>query len=234
MTNRRKAHTGGKYPPFYVRKELKRMKYYPTLNAIIQSEPHFLIGGTTGSGKSVLIDTVVRSLSAAVPVNLCLLDPKRVEFMELAKMRNVYRHETTADGINAALYEACGIMENRYKHMMRHGQKQSDKPPIYIVVDEIADLMLTTPKETTPLLQRLAQIGRAANIHLILATQVIRADILPLKITSNVSGRIALRCRNALESRQIIGTAGAELLPRYGQALVSTADGLKRIEVPMY
>ena len=89
-------------------------------------------------------------------------------------------------------------------------------------------------KEVVSLLQHIAQIGRASNVRLWTATQVIRAEILPLKISSNVSGRVALRCRNALESRQILGEAGAEYLPRYGEALVYTCDGLQHIKVPMY
>ena len=211
------------------------MIYYPELNKIILSEPHFLIGGTPGSGKSVFLNTAVRSMTAAVPCNVFLLDPKRVEFSDLARLSACARHETTTDGIYSALLEASGIMERRYREMERRGQKFTDRAPLFVVIDEVADLMLSPRKrEIADLLQHIAQLGRAANIRMLIASQVIRADILSLKITSNINGRVALRCRNALESRLILGEPGAEFLPRYGEALIFTCDGLQKIKVPMY
>ena len=105
---------------------------------------------------------------------------------------------------------------------------------VYIIVDEIADLMTTCKKQVLPMLQRIAQLGRACRFKLICATQCPSREILPAKLIVNFTGRVALRCLNAIESRQILNTKGAESLPRYGTGIFLDCSGIyHNIDIPM-
>ena len=104
---------------------------------------------------------------------------------------------------------------------------------LYIIIDELADLMTTDRRHVQPLLQRLAQIGRAANVHIIAATQCPLAAVIPTPIKVNFDARVALRTRSAQDSRNILGVKGCELLPRYGQGYYMTPDGLALYNIPM-
>ena len=132
----------------------------------------------------------------------------------------------------SALKYAMTITERRYTKMQAARQRKYTGGDVYVIVDEFADLMTTQAHEVVPLIQRLAQIGRAAKVHLIIATQTPIAEILPTKIKCNFDARVALRTRSAQDSRNILGIAGCELLPRYGQCYYMTPEGTKRWNVP--
>lgn len=206
---------------------------YPKLNNFIFSEPHILIGGTTGSGKSNLLQWILLSLTGTEKVNrYILIDIKRVE---LSQWKSVPGVQTVTDSHNAAavLRGLCEYIENEYKRMERNGERESRKPYTVVIIDEVADLMLSDDRKSIEkYLQRIAQIGRACRVKLILATQILRHDIITLKISSNISGRVALRCKNALESRQIIGQAAAETLPIYGEGYFLNSKGLQHEVIP--
>ena len=115
--------------------------------------------------------------------------------------------------------------------MQRARQKLTSEPPIYIIIDEFADLMTTQRKTVLPTLCRIAQLGRAAKIHLILATQRPTRDIVNGQIKVNIDCRVALRCPTAQDSRNIIGVKGAEMLPKIGYGLYLTPDTMQPIPV---
>ena len=117
--------------------------------------------------------------------------------------------------------------------MQHKRQKQSDRAHVYIIIDEFADLMTTQKKQTLPHLIRIAQLGRAANIHLIIATQRPTKDIINGQIKVNIDCRVALRCPTAQDSRNIINVKGAETLPRYGYGYYLTSYGCDLITIPM-
>ena len=104
---------------------------------------------------------------------------------------------------------------------------------VYVIIDELADLMTTNRRQVQPLLQRLCQIGRAANVHVIAATQCPLSSVIPTPIKVNFDARVALRTRSAQDSRNILGVKGCELLPRYGQGYYMTPDGLTLYNIPM-
>ena len=110
-------------------------------------------------------------------------------------------------------------MERRYFDMERRGLTLFDGPRIWLIIDELADLLTVSRPAVLPRLQRIAQLGRAAKITLIAATQAPARKILPAELVLNIPQRIALHCDTAIESRQIIGAPGAELLPRCGYCL---------------
>ena len=116
--------------------------------------------------------------------------------------------------------------------MQRKRIKKSNAAHVYIVVDEFADLMTTQKRQTMPNIIRLAQLGRAANVHLILATQRPTKDIVNGQIKVNMDSRVGLRCPTAQDSRNIINIKGAETLPRYGYGYYLTPNGCDLISIP--
>jgi len=208
----------------------------PRLYLDILQQPHTLIAGVTGSGKSVVINGLIYS-SFFTPESggLLLIDPKRVELYKYRHLKNVYQYSSEPREIENAINTAVRLMEKRYRTMQRKNQVKTDEPPLYIFVDEFADLMTTQKRAVLAPLCRLAQLGRAAGVHLILATQRPTRDIIPGQIKVNVDCRLALRCPTAQDSRNIINRSGAELLPRYGYGYYLTPDTMQPVpvEIPM-
>ena len=192
------------------------------------AQPHLLIAGSTGSGKSVLINSLIFTALYKPPTvaAFILIDPKRVELHDFAGLPHCIRYASEPDEIAATLGEAVALMEERYKRMQAARQKQTTERDIYIIIDEFADLMTTQKRQTLAPLQRLAQLGRAAGLHLIAATQRPTRDIINGQIKVNLDSRLALRCPTAQDSRNIINTKGAETLPRYGFGYYLTPDTL--------
>lgn len=170
---------------------------------------HLLIAGMTGSGKSVLLNQLV-SLTTG---QLYLIDLKKVELIDWYNEATWYADEAK-DAIHLLEY-VLELIERRYKLMQKRGQKVTTQEPVWICIDELADLMVTCRKQVEPLLVRIGQIGRAAGVHLIMCTQQPSAKIIPTSIKLNCE-RVGLRCMTATQSRQIIEAPGCEELPRYG------------------
>lgn len=214
--------------------EVPSMGYYPYFAELLESN-HILIGGKTGSGKSVLLNDFLYTLLAHSPVKsqFLLIDPKRVELCWYRDLEHCLGYANTTDGAVDLLNKAIGIIESRYKQMEKKHLRLWDGGSVYVVIDELADLMTTSKKVVLPLLQRIAQVGRASKVFLVACTQSPSRLTIPAALTLNFTCRMALQCFSAIESRQIIGENGAELLPRYGQCLVRDNDGLKKISVPL-
>ncbi len=199
----------------------------------LASAPHLLVGGTTGSGKSIVLHALICSLISrhgSRSLKLCLIDPKRTELSEYAGLPHLYGESPVQDVALAAdtLHEVASEMDRREAELANRGFKQlaewraasSDAPPyLVVVVEELADLMLQHPEAESPLI-RLAQKGRASGIHLVLATQ--RPDGVTFSglLRSNVPSRIALTVQKSTESRIIIDESGAELLLGQGDMLL--------------
>lgn len=199
----------------------------------LASAPHLLVGGTTGSGKSVCLHALICSLLSrhdSSSLQLCLIDPKRTELSEYAGVPHLHGQAPVQDVALAAdtLHEIANEMDRREFALAERGFKQlaewraasSDAPPyLVVVVEELADLLLQHPEAESPLI-RLAQKGRASGIHLVLATQ--RPDGVTFSglLRSNVPSRVALTVQKSSESRIIIDESGAELLLGQGDMLV--------------
>lgn len=181
-------------------------------------QDHLLIAGATGSGKSVILNGMISTAlyNSPTETKLILIDPKRVELNSYKQLPHVISYASENDDIIKVLHDAINIMENRYKRMEERREKLSSEPHIYIIVDEFADLMTTCKKAVLPMFCRLAQLGRASKIHLVLATQRPTVDIINGQIKVNINSRIALRCPTAQDSRNIIERNGAEKLPLFG------------------
>ena len=203
------------------------------ISAMLENN-HLLIAGVTGAGKSVLMNTLIYTALLYSPARLkmIMIDPKRVDMIEWSDIPHLIKRAAEPADIVTTLNYCISEMETRYKYMERKRIKQFDSCHLYIFIDEFADLMTTQKRETLPQLQRLAQLGRAANIHLILATQRPTADIISGQIKANMAYRIALRCATAQESRNIIDRKCAETLPQYGYGYYLTPTGCDLVKIP--
>lgn len=204
------------------------------LYKLILDQPHTLIAGATGSGKSVAINGIIYTALYQPPqdLQLVLIDPKRVELVKYRKLPHCTTYASEPADIVRTLKKCVDLMEYRYKVMQARGMVKSTEPETYVIIDEFADLMTTNKRETLPMLCRLAQLGRAANIHLILATQRPTRDIINGQIKVNLDCRLVLRCPSARDSVNILDRKGAELLPQYGRGIISTPATYGLVDIP--
>jgi DNA segregation ATPase FtsK/SpoIIIE, S-DNA-T family len=222
--------------------------------AELNKMPHLLVAGATGSGKSVCINGIITSvLMRAKPheVKLMMIDPKMVEL-------NVYNGiphllapvVTDAKKASQALKKVVSEMERRYElfshtgtrniegyndHIKRHNLEENDKQPllpyIVVIVDELADLMMVASSDVEDSITRLAQMARAAGIHLIIATQRPSVDVITGVIKANIPSRIAFAVSSATDSRTILDMGGAEKLLGRGDMLFLPVGASKPIRV---
>ena len=202
----------------------------------LANAPHLLVGGTTGSGKSVCLNALLLSLLSygeRRPLRFALIDPKQVEFAAWRGHRQLFGELATDSATATALLEQLvEEMERRYEHLASLGvrnlaeaQAMGDRTEwIVVAVDELANL-IAQDKANEALLERLAEKGRAAGIHLILATQRPEAKTFSGRLRTNCPARIALRVARAEESRIIMGEAGAERLQGAGDMIFRGGDG---------
>lgn len=211
------------------------MKVYKLYIDMLE-QPHLLIAGATGSGKSVVINGLILTAmyDGVSPLSFILIDPKRVELAAYRHTRYCQRYASEPEEMVEALQEAMDEIDRRYRWCQQNGVKKYTESRLYVVIDELADLMTTNRKQVQPLIQRICQVGRAANVHMIAATQCPIAKVIPTEIKVNFDARVGLRTRSAQDSRNIIGFKGCERLPRYGQGYYMTPEGCKRWNLPMY
>lgn len=194
--------------------------------------PHLLVAGTTGSGKSVLMHSIICSLiynNNADDLQLALIDPKRVELSLYKKLGHVYKVAINPQESIDLLDDLINDMEYRYTKMEKHdirdikeyiNQSGDRLPTIVLVIDELAHLVLSD-KNIEKKIVVLASMGRAAGIHIIAATQRPDAKVLSGLLRANLPSRIALRVNKAAESRIILDDKGAEELKGRGDMLLS-------------
>lgn len=178
--------------------------------------PHLLIAGATGSGKSVALNGIIHNLlltKSPFECQLVLIDPKKVELSQYKALPHCAKYADTHPDIVRALQWALEETERRFGRMQNKGIREYDGPHLYVIVDELADLMVSIKNETLPLLQRLAQIGRAARVHCICCSQNIMAQTIPTVLRCNFSAILGLRTANKQQSRFLIAAGGCEMLP---------------------
>ena len=212
----------------------------------LSSMPHLLIAGTTGSGKSVCINTIILSLLYRHPPEKCkfiLIDPKMLELSTYEGIPHLLCPVITeAKRAASVLGWVVKEMESRYRLMTRVGVRNIDgynekhkvsMPYIVVIVDEMSDLMLVASKEIENYIQKLSQMARAAGIHIIMATQRPSVDVITGTIKANFPTRISFQVTSKIDSRTILGEQGAEQLLGKGDMLyMSSANRIVRIHAP--
>jgi DNA segregation ATPase FtsK/SpoIIIE, S-DNA-T family len=207
----------------------------------IAKMPHVLVAGTTGSGKSVLINAFISSLlfrASPQEVRLIMIDPKRVEFTGYNGIPHLLTPVIVeSDKILSALKWAMNEMDKRYKIFAERGVRNIDAynelsgfqalPYIVIFIDELADLMMFAPVEVEDAIARLAQMARATGIHLVIATQRPSVNVITGLIKANIPCRIAFSVSSMIDSRVIIDSPGAEKLLGRGDMLYIPPDQAK-------
>lgn len=202
-------------------------------------QPHLMVAGATGSGKSVVINGILSTALYRLPgvsagrCQFILIDPKRVELVQYRDLPHTIRYASEREEYLPALSAALQICEDRFRDMQKRRLRKFDGGDVYVVIDEFADLMATNGRQIQVTVQRLAQLGRAAKVHIILATQTPIAQVLPTFIKCNFDARVGLRTRSAQDSRNILGVAGLEQLPRYGQGIYMKPEGDDLWNIPM-
>jgi len=227
----------------------KSISGHPIVGDLV-SMPHLLIAGTTGSGKSVCINTLILSILYRHKPEYCkliLIDPKMLELSIYQGIPHLLSPVITEPKkATAALKWVVGEMESRYRKMTEEGvrnisgynEKVGEDPKkiipyIVVIVDEMADLMMIAGKEIENYIQRLAQMARAAGIHIVMATQRPSVDVITGTIKANFPTRISFQVTSKIDSRTILGEQGAELLLGKGDMLfMSSASRVIRIHGP--
>lgn len=219
-----------------------------TVYCDIAKMPHLLIAGTTGSGKSVCMNSIIVSiLYRATPdeVKLLMIDPKKVEFSKYENIPHLLVPVVTDPRkASGALGWAVSEMLKRYQAFSDNGVRDIEgynkyakkhdlqpMPKVVICIDELADLMMAAPKEVEDSICRLAQMARAAGMHLVIATQRPSVDVITGLIKANISSRIALTVSSQIDSRTILDTGGAEKLLGRGDMLYSPIGSSKPLRV---
>lgn len=195
---------------------------------------HLLVAGATGSGKSVIVNGIMTTLLYRFPwqASFILIDPKRVELSPYKHLPHTICYASEPKEMVSALKYAMQIVDSRYREMEKRRERLYSGGDIYVIIDEFADLMTTNKKEVAPLIQRLAQVGRASRVHVILCTQTPIAKVIPTEIKCNFDSRVGLRTRSAQDSVNILGYAGLERLPEYGQGIYMTPKGETLYKIP--
>lgn len=217
-------------------------KYYE-LYANLAAEPHLLIAGDTGSGKSVTMEGIivtVLSMNSPAKARFVLVDTKKVALYRFSRLPHVVQYvDEVADALSA-LETVSVRMDERFREMRRQGVTDYQGADEYIVIDELADLVLSPlKKKIIPILQRISMLGRAAKVHLIIGTQNVTREVVSSPIKSNLDVRICLRTACAQDSRNVCGVSGAEQFPspiKTGKALALIRNGadIEKWNMPRY
>lgn len=214
-------------------------RYYQ-LYAELADRPHLLIAGATGSGKSVTVNGIIHSILALrspYEAQFVLIDPKKVELVDYSVLPHTAKYASEPNDIIDALQWALAETDRRYTEMQRMHIKTYRGPIMYVIIDELADLMVSMKNETLPLLQRIAQIGRAAQGRIIACSQNIMAQTIPTVLKCNFNSILGLRTATKSQSRYLIAEPGCETLPdpkRAGIAYGYLRDGADLTRCKLY
>lgn len=186
-----------------------------TLYREMLDQTHLLIAGATGAGKSTLLNGIICTALHYTPTEkqLVLLDRKGTELKQYRTTPHCITYAKKPRDMLQALRDAQQTMQARYNYMDQENLKTYPGTDIYIIIDELADLMTTHKREAAPLLQIIGQLARASKIHMIACTQSPLREIIPTPIKCNFPARVALKTATRQDSRNIIDQGGAELLP---------------------
>lgn len=202
-----------------------------TAETIVASTQHVLIAGESGSGKSVLLNNIINSILVRKWEDhaMVLIDPKKTELFYYENTVNCAAYADEIADIERLLERCVDIMERRCREMKERRERTYTGTRVHIIIDELADLAFTS-KKAMGFIQRLAQMGRAEGIQLIVATQCPLAQVIPTRIKVNMGLRVGLHTACRQDSRNILDVAGCEEL-RIGEGLLRDRDGVRKVTI---
>lgn len=208
---------------------------YYTISGKVLTAEHTLIAGATGCGKSTFLRSVLQAfLTKYSPATgkLVLIDPKE-DFRPYKNLPHTIAYASESEDAVAALEMVVAEMKTRYSAMGDSDEEDWSGSQMFVVIEELADLLCSPEKtEIKLLIQRLTQKGRAAGIHVIACTQSPSRKTIPAEITLNFTARIGLSCETPIESKQIVGMPGCEMLPDHGVAIYKYKRSVLQVKLP--
>ena len=203
----------------------------------IAREAHIMIGGATGSGKSVVEKGVIYNLAAEFTpdeVEMWFIDPKKVVLHRLEWLPHVRHYADNDKDAMLLLQLLSHEMDERNRYCQQNDIDEYKGKAIYLFIDETADVIVRQGKEVLRMFQVLLQMARSANIHLVFCSQCVNRKLIPAEVQCNITCIVGLKTRKAIESRQLVDSDACMKLPRYGKCVLITPDGEEVREVPMY
>lgn len=196
--------------------------YYTISNEALKAE-HTLIAGTTGCGKTTFLRSIMQAALvqySPAAAKFILIDPKRFEIMEYEDLPHTIRYTDTKEGAAQALELAGAILDERAAELKRSRKKQYSGAALYVIIDELNDLLISEyGLRIKRAMEHIITLGRALNVHLIACTQNPNAKTIPANIVDCYTCRFGLKCLRGVQSRQIVGIGGCELLPKHGKTI---------------
>lgn len=200
-------------------------------------QTHLLIAGTTGSGKSVVINGIIHSQlaqHASGTTQLILIDPKRCELSGWKNAPHTLKYAAEMPEIVSALQYTLNLIDSRYKAAERQGKRVYDGPRVYLVIDELAAILTQNKRVIKPLLARILMTARASNVMVIAATQAVLTGTVPTEIRICFDSVLGLHTLTPQQSRNIVGMNGLESLPKYGKGYyLNPTTGASVVTLPM-
>lgn len=209
-------------------------KTAPLYERLIESNTNILIAGCPGSGKSTLLNALLEviSLKPETEHKTILIDVKQVEFGPYEGTNHCMAVATSVAEAERVLADTLDLVQRRIAYMRERKLKLYNSTKVHLVIDEMADLILTS-KKATNLLQRICQLGRATRVQVIVATQCPLASVIPTRVKVNFPILIGLHTATAQHSRNIIDESGCEELPMYGSALIRfPGEDVRQVVLP--
>lgn len=212
-----------------------------TLYKDMLAQPHLMIAGATGSGKSTVLDALIYTALYKAPADIeggaqfIIIDPKSRLF-KFEHLPHTVKYAIFPQDCLSALELAVNIMMDRFNNTRQRGLEDYDRGHLYVIIDEFYPLVTSQQikkKDVISAIQQLGALGRAANVHVILCTQRPTTDIIPGSITANFDSRVGLHTAKSQHSRNIIEQNGCEALPRYGQGYYINPEGCTMYYIPM-
>jgi S-DNA-T family DNA segregation ATPase FtsK/SpoIIIE len=210
-------------------------RYYNISNEALKAE-HTLIAGTTGCGKTTFVRSIMQAAliqHSPAEAQFILIDPKRFELIQYKDLPHTIGYANDAEQALEALKQASRIMEQRARELERSRRTKYEGADLYVVIDELNDLMISRlAGPIRQVMEHIITLGRAMRVHIIACTQAPNRHNIPASIVSCYTCRFGLKTMHSIESRQIVGVSGCELLPKHGETIAAIDGQLGRHKLP--